>query len=138
VFQKRTLFERLRNPEGTSIHTMQEDAGALLESILRNLGRILNSRTGQAPAQMDYGIPSPSEIAQGYPESLTTVQKNIRLCIEHYEPRLRDVKVMQIETSGQQMAVRFQITARLVTTTESRQVSFDTMLDPAGHVNLNA
>jgi type VI secretion system protein len=138
VFQKRTLFERLRNPEGTTVHTLQEDTNALLGSILQNLARILNARTGQAPAHMDYGIPSPSEIAQGYPESITTVQKNIRLCIEHYEPRLRDVRVMQVESGGPQMAVRFQITARLATSSDSRQVSFDTLLDPAGHVNLNA
>jgi type VI secretion system protein len=136
VFQKRTLFERLSNPEGTAVYTLQEDPKALMQSILRNLARILNSRTGQAPAHMDYGIPSPSEIAQGYPESLTTMQKTIRKCIERYEPRLKDVQVLPIEGEHRSLAVRFQITARLATTKDARQVSFDTLMDPAGHVNL--
>jgi type VI secretion system protein len=138
MFQKRTLFERLRNPEGTTAHTLEEDTTALTRSILRNLSRILNARAGQAPAQMDFGIPSPSEIASGYPESLTTMQKTIRQCIERYEPRLKDVQVMQIESDDLKLAVRFQVTARLATTRDSRQVSFSTLMDPSGHVNLSA
>lgn len=138
MFQKRTLFERLKNPEGTTARTLEEDTTAQLGSILRNLMRILNARVGQAPAQMDFGIPSPSEIAQGYPESLATMQKTIRQCIEHYEPRLRDVQVMRIESDDLKLAVRFQVTARLATSKDGRQVSFSTLMDPSGHVNLNA
>lgn len=138
VFQQRTLFERLRNPEAASSHTLEEDTGALLRSILGNLARILNTRSGQAPAQMDYGIASPAEVAQAYPESLSTMQKTIRMCIERYEPRLKDVQVMQIESDDNKLAVRFQITARLTTSKDGTHVSFDTLLDPAGHVNLLA
>lgn len=138
MFQKRTLFERLKRPEGTAARTLEEDTNALLRSILRNLSRILNARSGQAPAQMDFGIPSPSEIAAGYPESLTEMQKTIRKCIEQYEPRLKDVQVMQIESDDYRLAVRFQVSARLATSKESRHVSFDTLMDPSGHVNLNA
>ena len=117
---------------------MEEDTNAQVRSILRNLARILNARVGQAPAQMDFGIPSPSEIAQGYPESLTTMQKTIRMSIERYEPRLKDVQVLQIESDDIRLAVRFQVSARLATSKEGRHVSFDTLMDPSGHVNLNA
>jgi len=138
VFQKRSLFERLIHPEETTSRTLDEDTVAQLRSILRNLSRILNARVGNAPAQMDFGIPSPSEIAQGYPESLATMQKTIRQCIERYEPRLKGVQVMQIESDDIRLAVRFQVTAKLATAKDGRQVSFDTMMDPSGHVNLNA
>jgi type VI secretion system protein len=138
MFQKRTLFERLRNPDGTGTYTLQEDTGAQMQSILHNLTRILNARSGQSPAQMDYGIPSPSEVAHDYPESVGAVQKRIRMSIERYEPRLRDVQVMQIESDDAQLAVRFQITARLATSKDAQQVSFSTRLDPAGHVNLRS
>lgn len=136
MFQDRTLFERLRNPAGKGSQTLQEDAVALLQSILRNLNRILNSRSGQAPAQLDFGIPSPSEVALAYPESIKTVQKIIRQCIERYEPRLTEVQVTQIESDDHRLAVRFQITARLATTAEQRQVSFDTLIDPAGRIEM--
>lgn len=138
MFQKRTLFERLRSPEGTTARTLQEDTGAQMQSILRNLMRILNARSGQAPAQMDFGIPSPSDIATGYPESLNTLQKTIRQCIERYEPRLKDVQVLKIDSDDVRLAVRFHVTARLATVKDGRQVSFDTLMDPSGHVNLNA
>lgn len=138
MFQKRTLFERLRDPEGTGRYTLQEDTGGQLQSILRNLTKILNARSGQSPAHQDYGIPSPSEVAHDYPESVSSVQKKIRMSIEKYEPRLRDVQVMQIESDDDRLAVRFQITARLATSKDAQQVSFSTRVDPAGHVNLRS
>jgi type VI secretion system protein len=138
VFQKRTLLERLRRPASPQTRTIEEDRGALLRSILANLARILNARTGQSPAHMDFGIPGPAEIAEGYPESITVLQKTIRLCIERYEPRLKDVQVMQIESDDHKLSVRFQVTARLATSKDGSYVSFDTLMDPSGHVNLNA
>lgn len=136
MFQDRTLLERLRKPTGKSPQTLHEDAVALLRSILRNLNRILNSRAGQFPAQLDYGIPSPAEIAQAYPDSIKVVQRQMRECIEKYEPRLKDVQVTQIESDDQKLAVRFQVTARLATTTEQRQVKFDTVIEASGHIEM--
>jgi type VI secretion system protein len=135
VFQERTLLERLRKP-AQGPQTMHEDAGALMRSILRNMNRILNSRAGQFPAQPDYGIPSPSEIAHAYPDSVKVVQRRMRECIEKYEPRLKDVQVTQIESDEQKLALRFQIAARLATTTEQRQVKFDTVIEASGHIEM--
>lgn len=135
MFQERTLLERLRKP-AQGPQTMHEDAGALMRSILRNMNRILNSRAGQFPAQPDYGIPSPSEIAHAYPDSVKVVQRRMRECIEKYEPRLKDVQVTQIESDEQKLALRFQIAARLATTTEQRQVKFDTVIEASGHIEM--
>ncbi|MCC6464568.1 MAG: type VI secretion system baseplate subunit TssE [Planctomycetes bacterium] len=136
MFQKRTLLERLRSPEGTRAYSMQEDRGALLRSILHNLSRILNARRGQSPALPDFGIPAPNEIAQGYPESVTVLQKLLRQCIEKYEPRLKDVQVLQLDSDDHRLAVRFQISARLATTSEGGHVSFDTLIEPSGHIEV--
>jgi len=138
VFQHKTLFERLRKPDADSARSLQEDHNALLASIVRNLDRILNARSGQAPAQLDFGIPPPSEVAQGYPESIGQIQKAVRLCIEKYEPRLRDVQIMQIESDDHRLAVRFQVSARLATSSDQRQIRFDTMIDPSGHIEMTA
>jgi type VI secretion system protein len=138
VFRKRTLFERLRNPGGTASYTLEEDTGALLQSVLHNLTRILNARTGQTPAQPDYGIPSPAEVARAYPDSIGSVVKDIRRCIERYEPRLRDVQVIALESVDNQLMLRFQITARLATSKDGKQISVSTVMNPAGHVDLKA
>ncbi len=138
MYQQRTLFERLRHPADTRAHSLQEDTRALLASILRNLDRMLNMRTGQAPAQMDFGIPPPNEIAAGYPESIGQIQKIVRQCIEKYEPRLRNVQVMQIESEDTRLVVRFQVSARLATTSDNRQVTFSTLIDPSGHIEMTA
>lgn len=136
MFQHQTLFERLRRPQGGNARSLQEDHNALLASIVRNLERILNTRSGQAPAQMDFGIPPPSEIAQGYPESIGQIQKVLRQCIEKYEPRLRDVQIMQLESDDNRLVVRFQVSARLATSSDQRQIRFDTLIDPSGHIEM--
>jgi type VI secretion system protein len=136
VFQKATLFERLRRPDQVHAHSMHEDHQSQLRSIVGNLERILNTRSGQAPAQMDFGIPPPSEIGQGYPESVVQIQRAIRVCIEKYEPRLRDVQVMRIESDDQRLVVRFQVSARLATASDQRQIRFDTLIDPSGHIEM--
>ncbi|MBX3474516.1 MAG: type VI secretion system baseplate subunit TssE [Planctomycetes bacterium] len=138
MFQHKTLFERLRRPDGDAARSTREDHTALLASIVRNLERILNTRSGQAPAQMDFGIPPPSEIAQGYPESIGQIQKAVRQCIEKYEPRLRDVQIMQLESDDNRLAVRFQVSGTLATATDQRQIRFDTLIDPSGHIEMTA
>ena len=50
----------------------------------------------------------------------------------------RDLFRIVYQSDDIRLAVRFQVSARLATSKEGRQVSFDTLMDPSGHVNLNA
>lgn len=138
MFRDRTLLERLAQAKTRPARTMAEDPNALLKSVLRNLGRILNSRQGLAPAQMDFGIPAPSEITQAFPESVDKMQRVIRECIEKYEPRLNSVNVIHVESEDDVLTVRFQVTAKVKTSTQQHSVFFDTLVDSTGHVRLNS
>jgi len=69
-----TLWERLAaasNSLGRSRSTTG-DAARLRTSILTNLRRVLGTRTGNAPAQLDLGTPAPSCSAR-----LVSVCKNM-------------------------------------------------------------
>jgi type VI secretion system protein len=132
-----SLFERLRKARTDSVRISADDPQEKLRSAIRNLQNLFNAWAGHAPAQMDLGLPPPSEIAHGYPQSIPLVIKAIRTCIEKYEPRLTDVRVMHVESEEAVLQLRFKVDAKLVTGTHTEHVSFDTLVKPQGHVSLS-
>ena len=138
MFSERTLFERLSNPRTQGLRTVSENTSALSKYIMRTLQNMLNSRIGHAPAQMDYGIPEPSEVTHSYPHGLGDMQRAVRTCLEKYEPRLTSVNVMHVESEEDQFTLRFQITAQLATSKERIPVCFDTLVDASGSIQVKA
>jgi type VI secretion system protein len=131
----RSILERLNRPRGTATRTATDSASDLRRSVLRNLSNLLNTRTGTAPAQLDLGMPSPSEITHAAPNAVNLMLRNLRECIEKYEPRLRDVEITHVESPEEVLSLRFQVTARIATR-DGVTVSFDTVVNPGGHVRV--
>jgi type VI secretion system protein len=132
-----SLFERLRKARSDSVRVTADDPQTRLRSAIRNLQDLFNSWAGNAPAQLDLGLPPPSEIAHGYPQSIPVVIKAIRTCIEKYEPRLTDVRVVHVESAEDATQMRFKVDARLVAGDKRDVVSFDTLVKPDGEVTLS-
>jgi type VI secretion system protein len=133
---ERTLLERLSKPKGAGNRTLHEDTRELTRSILRNLQKLLNTRMGNAEAQMDLGTPAPCEMILMSAEGLNGVVKALRACIEKYEPRLEGVDVAYIESDDDVLTLRFQVTARVATSKDGASISFDTTVDPSGRIKL--
>ncbi|HVE38432.1 MAG TPA: type VI secretion system baseplate subunit TssE [Planctomycetota bacterium] len=131
----RSILERLNRPRNTATRTATENATELRRSVLRNLANLLNTRTGSAPAQMDLGMPAPSEITHSTPNAVNLMLRNLRACIEKYEPRLRDVEITHVDSSEEVLSLRFQVTARIANR-DGVTVSFDTVVNPGGHVKV--
>mgnify|MGYP002395836571 CR=1 FL=1 len=107
----------------------------MLASVRRNLRDVLNTRVGSAAAQMDMGTLPPNEILQGIPEALDRIQRAIAACIERYEPRLRDVAVILLESLDDPLAIHFIIRGRLRDDSEV-PISFETAVDAHGRFDL--
>lgn len=134
---ERSLLERLATAKGGTVErTMHEDTNALVRSVLRNLQHILNTRQGSSEAHLDLGIPAPSDIAHNFPEAISMMQRIIRECVEKYEPRLTNINVTHVESADDVLTLRFQVTARIATSKNQIFVSFDTLVDHTGHINL--
>lgn len=138
MFSERTLFERLSKPRTQGLRTVSENYSAITKSIIHSIQNLLNSRIGHAPAQMDYGIPEPSEITRAYPNGLGDMQRAIRASLEKYEPRLTSINVMHVETAEEEMSLRFQITAQLATSKERIPVCFDTLVRGSGEIQVKS
>jgi type VI secretion system protein len=134
---ERSILERLARPTTKGLRTLTENTNEITKSVLRNLQNILNSRLGDAPAQPDLGMPSPSEITQASPDAINLVMRNLRACIEKYEPRLSGIDIAHVEAGDEILTLRFQVTARLVVSKDGRTISFDTVVNPGGHIRLH-
>ena len=133
---EQTLFERIRNADAPRDPSMTLDRSRLMRSVADNLSRILASRVGHAPAQMDYGMPDPVEIAMTYPASVDRLRKALKECIERYEPRLVDVQVLMVETEDDDRNVRLVVRAGL-RGNPAEKISIDTSVDSAGKLQVN-
>lgn len=134
--RERTLLERIKDPERDTGRTIHENTNRLAESVIANLRRLLNSRQGIAPTRPDYGIPDFCDIVHDFPDAVTGLRKAIKLSIEKHEPRLRRVQVKSATTTDDPLALRFEITAELVTEEEKASVWIETRIDGSGQVQV--
>jgi len=92
---------------------MSLDRARLRQSIADNLRRILCSREMHAPAQLDYGMPDPNTILHALDGGADLMRSRLKQCIELYEPRLKEVRVLQIESAEIGHQIRFSLHATL-------------------------
>ena len=130
------LLERIRSWEKHPQRRATGDPKRRIDSVLRHLQRILNTRHGTVPIAEDFGIPDFTEFAHSYPESLRTVERAIRNTIQRYEPRLRAVRVNFLPQDEDVLTLRFQIVAKLATEDTNLPVTFESILDSEGKVTL--
>ena len=71
-------------------------------------------REMHAPAQLDYGMPDPNTILHAQDGGAELMRKSLKHCVETYEPRLRDVRVLHIDSAeiGHQIQFTLQATLR--------------------------
>jgi type VI secretion system protein len=138
MLKSRTLFEKLNDPRTNEPLNTTQNTEALAESILHNLTRMLNTRQGGPLIQpQDYGMVDITEISTRFPDSIADVQKAIRITIEKYEPRLKNVQIEHIGEGGDLQTLKFKITAQLADKKGRDSIYFETVIDPTGEVQLN-
>jgi len=134
--RERSLLERFNEPEAESARTIRENTSRLAESVIANLRRLLNARHGIASTQADYGIPDLCDVIHNFPDAIAGMRKAIKTTIEKYEPRLKRVQVKHADSPDDPLALRFEITAELVTEEDKASVWIETRIDGSGAVEV--
>ena len=129
------LLERLRTWEREPARRGREDTRRIIDSVLRHLQRILNTKQGNVPIAEDYGVPDFTDFLHSYPDSVREMERTLRLVIQKYEPRLKAVRVSFVPQDESTLSLSFQITARL-STEEKTQVLFETRVDSEGKIEV--
>jgi type VI secretion system protein ImpF len=106
-----------------------------LENLLNTRWRCLSSPAGLEELErslVNYGIPDFTGMSFADAESQRELRRILEHCIQHFEPRLRMVRVsLQPRGERQDRVLRFRIEAELRSDGGRRSVAFETTLDPA-------
>jgi type VI secretion system protein len=109
----------------------------MIDSIIRHLERILNTRCGSVQTAEDYGIPDFTDLRSGFPDAIRDLERTIRNVLQKYEPRLKSLRVKFIPQEEPMLTVRFQIVARLILDEDEKDpVVFESVMDPDGRVTI--
>lgn len=130
----RRLLERLADPRQDSVRNTRPSETQAVASILAHLGKMLNTRRGNAPVAPDYGIPDMADLLHSFPDSIRFLEQAIRTTIETYEPRLSSVRVKYSGPGDDVLRLHFDVTAVLAPTDSGRGISFSTEIDDNGEV----
>ena len=130
------LLDRIRLLAKNPSRRVTEDPQQMIRSVQEHLQRILNTRQGNVPIADDYGIPDFIDLMSGYPESLRTIERIIRNTIQQYEPRLQAVRISFIEQVEDRLTLSFQISARLSLKDHNKPVTFESVLDSGGFIQV--
>ena len=128
---------RLGDPiQGRYEPSAKEDVEALMESVRRNLTRLLNSRHGMSEALPDYGLPALNDLTIGSGDYVHRVEESIRVAVEKYEPRLRRVRVSRVMDEERQ-TLSFRVDAVLISESGEHRVWYETVVTGAGEFEVS-
>ena len=134
--RERSLLDRLADPRPDVPRATRQNEGQLVASILEHLGKMLNTRRGNAPIAPDYGIPDMSDLVHLFPDAIRIMEQAIRTTIEKHEPRLTSVRVKYAGSEDDVFSVHFEITAMLAESDSGRSISFETKVESNGEVSI--
>ncbi len=137
--RERTFLERIADRDVGGGPTSDEDLGALMESVRRHLGRLLNSRHGMCQTLPDYGLPSLVDLTAGSGDQVQIVANALKATIERYEPRLRRVRVTQDLEEGapQSGKLFFRVDAILICENGEHKVWYQTQFAGGGEFDVS-
>ncbi len=131
----RSLLHRLEHPQSQKERALPGDMSSLVASIGHHLQVMLNSRRGNAQTVPDYGTSDLTDMARGN-QTHERVREEIRLSIEKYEPRLRDVRVCFVPVEDQPFLAHFDIEATVVGDGQQRDTVFRSVVETNGEVRV--
>lgn len=136
AMREERLIQRIRTWEKTPDRRDGQDPKRLIDSIVRHLERILNTRRGSVGVADDYGIPDLTDFRSGFPDSVRDLEMTIRDTIEKFEPRLKSVRVKFVPQDEDMLKVTFQIVAQLALEDEKTPVMLESMMGSDGKVTI--
>ncbi|KPN73324.1 MULTISPECIES: type VI secretion system baseplate subunit TssE [Neisseria] len=109
------------------------DSLQLVKSVLDNMQRILNTRSGALKHIPDYGIPDLSMVYKNLPSSAKDLRSHMYATLLKYEPRLTGLDIKLTESKDNLMILCYQLECRIE---KVGSVVIDTYFMPEGVVNV--
>ena len=130
------LLERVRQWQDNPGTRVRNHAGTRVNSVVKHLQLLLNSRVGTTLMDGQFGLPDLSDLKLTYPDSLHDMEKTISQTIETYEPRLSQVDVNFVFQDDRTLNLFFRIEATLLTGEEGTDIVLESSVDTFGKMTV--
>lgn len=129
-----SLYEKLTGcfSDGLSLSEFPA-ATQSVRSVIDNIQRILNSRSGALKHLPDYGIPDLSTVYKNLPSSAQDLRTHMRKTLLKYEPRLTGLEIRLTESKDNIMILCYQLDCSI---DQVGSIIIDTYFMPEGTVNV--
>jgi len=133
-----TLLERIRHLEMDVGGRGARDISLGIESILRHLQKMMNTRQGSVPIADDYGMPDLTNFpGNNLNASATELEQMIKTVIKKYEPRLTRVEVRFDPKPGETAVMRFKLEGEMMADRDqTNPIVFETVVTAEGAVRV--
>ena len=131
-----TLLERLRHPGPPGERRMRASNREIVDSILVNLQKMLNTTQGNCLTDLEYGLPHLTTVQSEMPVSVRGFLSALKGSLERCEPRLKSVRVRHVPSRDTRMELRFEISGLIMGDDERTAVRFETCLTDDGKMEI--
>lgn len=128
-----SLLMRIEHPELETTRRSFTDR-ELRDNVLQHLRMMCTTRQGTMLTCTDYGVANVTEMVHAFPDAIALMARSIRHTIATYEPRLTNVQVRHVPSED--MTLRYEITAQLLSDGHKAPVKFETSIDTSRRVTL--
>jgi type VI secretion system protein len=129
-----SLFERIQG-EGI-IASPGSEVDELVDSVKRQLDKILNTRPGNCRSAPDLGVIDLNDATQGSADIKGRIREAIRQCIRRYEPRIIHVDVRSPDHQTSPLEMSFLVTAHVKLEHIEQVTSFNVHMDSHRHYRM--
>lgn len=127
---------RAADPTNTERHTWKTEDTA--SAVVSHLRQMLHTRQGSSLTCPEYGVPDTTHYAHDIAEGAAALQRGIKLSIQLYEPRLKNVQVrlLKNEIPGQP-GMLFEVSGHILLSDGRRQpLRIGSSVDEKGRIEL--
>jgi len=132
------LLERISRWEDGDERRNLAIADILLESIIKHLQRILNTRKGSVPIDPEFGVPDFTNLASNYTSNLNVdIERDIRTLLQRYEPRLKSPRLRVLEDRPDVLSLSFELLGSVMIGNEEVPVRLSTRIGSQGRIRID-
>lgn len=131
------LLERLRAYEQDPDRRGVWNPDQVMNSVLEHLKALLNTRQGSAMIADDLGLPDFTNMIRSFDEmTYDELARHIEKVVEKYEPRLTKIRIEVLPKDDKVLKLKFKIEGKLRVPSADMDISFETVVDPEGKIDL--
>lgn len=134
-----TIFESFRIIGKNNGKPNNNTNSSAINSILKHLSNILNTRHGSVQIADNYGMPDLTNFSgDNLGIAVMELEKLMKNTIEKYEPRLKNVKVSYNPNMNSNLTLKFGLSAEIITDygEDQQPIFFETVITSDGAVRV--